>query len=196
MICKLNTDYVPVLEGINSIKIIAFDAVGYKVEEVFFTKETPVKTSNHYKFSRPCKTPSNDIRKFIFVDENGKKVLQPDWFHYNKRLNHIVAEGIPSLEEIEPLTVLILGENKVLLEKICFNKSPKVKISIDANEIELEDAPLLANPVSLTESKEPSDDLRQTAVEMTKLNASKDLASLIERDGNVNGVGEEGEEER
>lgn len=196
-ICQLNTDYVPVLMGINSIKIIAYDEVGYKVEEVTFTKETPVKIENHYQFSRPCKTPSNEIRKFIFRGADGKKVSQPHWFDYNKRLNHIKAEGAPSIEEIEPLTVLILGENKVVLEKICFNTPPKTKLVFDANELELEDASLLAAPASAPsiESKESSAGLPRTAVEMAQLQSSKDLPALIKREGKESGGEDAADEE-
>ncbi len=157
---KISTDYVPDLAGIDSIKIFAFDRDGYKLEEVTFKNET---TSEDQNFSRPCKT-SEKIKKFKFFNADKTSVPQPSWFQYNRISNRIIAEGFLSLKEIEPLTVLILGQNDEVLETIYINKLPKEKPFIVTDESEEEeDAPLLAERESRVESKSPP-----SSIEMAK----------------------------
>jgi hypothetical protein len=150
---EISTDFVPELEGIQSIKFVATDKNGYKLEEVTFTKE--VETTNDYNFSRPCQTDRKKIKAIRFFSAR-TEISKPSWIEYKKILNRIIAKDAPtSLKEIEPLTIYILGEDNKKLETIYINKSPNEEPEIVFDEPVLEeDEPLLQDASGSRESNE------------------------------------------
>ena len=115
---KIMTKYVPELHGVGSISITPFDSTGYHLETVTFTK-AQVKTDN---FSRPCKSPVDQIKnvKFFLGNNSRPEINNIDGLSYDQDSNSIIALNV----SIQPITVLIMGERNVILETIHINQRP------------------------------------------------------------------------
>lgn len=118
---KLYAECVPLLTGVQAIKVIAKNKGRLYLETVTFNRSRTV------RFIRPCKTAREKITtvKFYSADSSGESLRRrrlslaspPNGLKYDRESNSIVAESAPAT----PIIARLFGSDKEVLETIHFN---------------------------------------------------------------------------